>query len=369
MSKRTVAVINLEAIRHNVMQISEKVADKKLMAVVKADGYGHGGVRVANAVSDLVHSFAVATVQEGLELREAKIEQPILLLGIAPDEEIALCVERDISLTVSDFEMAKVISDEAVSLGKQAKIHLAVDTGMNRIGFSVDQKNISEIKKIQELPMTEIMGIFTHYAAADTRDKRLCIQQMELFDNFCDKLKDAGIKVGIRHVANSGFITDFDYGFHDMVRSGIIIYGLYPSDEVNKDTLHLMPALEWKSRVSMVKEVEAGSGISYGHTFIADKKMKIATISVGYGDGYPRLMSNCGRVLINGEYHNIVGRVCMDQVMVDVTDSNVQKGDEVVLIGKSGDKYISADEIANNAKTINYEIVCGIGKRVERIYI
>lgn len=364
MAKRVYAEVDLSAICHNVCQIRKKIEDKKLIAVIKADGYGHGSIETAKAIADKVDAFAVATKEEALEIKEAGIDKPILILAPIPKEDIKECLLKGVSLTVGDMNKAKEISEVSNAEKITAKLHLAVDTGMTRIGFMPTDESLNEIKEIANLPFVEIEGIFSHYATADEKDKEYSLIQTKRFMDFVKKVEELGIKP-MRHIANSAGLIEFEI-FGDAVRAGIVMYGLYPSSDVKKD-LDLRPAIEWKSRVSAVRKVEKGIPVSYGRTFVTDKEMTIATVSAGYGDGYPRMLSNIGRVLIKGKSYPIIGRVCMDQFMIDVTGGDVECEDEVILIGKSGDEYISAEEIASLTGTINYEIICNIGNRVPRI--
>ena len=272
------------------------------------------------------------------------------------------------TMFICDVTAAEKLSEVAADCGKRVGVHLKINTGMNRIGISCDDEGLEIAKKIASFENLDIKGVFSHYATADEADKTFCNLQCERFEQFCANLEANGINTGIRHICNSAGIMDTGKYF-DMVRPGIILYGLLPSDEVDKGSVSLKPALELKTHVSCVKKIAPGETVSYGRTYTAGAERIIATIPVGYADGYPRLLSNCGRVIIRGQYAPIVGRVCMDQFMVDVTDiDGVKPEDDVVLIGSDGECTISADEIAKLAHTINYEIVCGISKRVPRIY-
>jgi len=364
---RVCAYIHKDAIIHNFNEIKKKAA-AELMPVIKADGYGHGALTFANIFKDSVKYFAVATVEEALELRKNGIENRILILGIAFPELYEEAVRNSIILTVTSYDDAVKLSEEAKKAGKTALVHIAVDTGMSRIGFTPDEKGAEEVLKISELSNIEIDGAFTHFATADEEDGTFTHIQAERFKNFRQLLENQGVHINVYHQANSGTIMQYENLHRDMVRPGIILYGLYPSNEVDKTALDLRPVMELISHIAYVKTVHKGDTISYGRTFIADREMRIATIPVGYADGYPRLLSNRGRVIINGKYAPIVGRVCMDQFMVDVTDiENVSAGDKVTLIGKQGDLCVSADEIASLTQTINYEVVCDISKRVPRV--
>ncbi len=367
---RVEARINLDAICNNIDEVRRNINDNtKIMAVIKADGYGHGAVALATALKDKVDAYGIAIIEEGIELRLAGFEKPILILGFTPHQQYEDLLKYDISQTVFQYDMAKKLSDIAVSLGKKAKIHIKVDTGMTRIGFKDTGESIQIIKEISMLPNLIIEGLFTHFACADESDKTSVRKQLSRFLLFADKLEKEGIHIPVKHVSNSASIIDLPEANLDMVRSGIVTYGMYPSDEVNKNSLMLQPALTLKSNVVYVKEVEAGTGISYNSTYITDHDSVIATIPVGYADGYPRQLSSKGRVLIHGKSAPIVGRVCMDQFMVDVTNiPGVIEGDMVTLIGQDGDESISIEEVANLVGSFNYELVCDIGKRVPRVY-
>lgn len=368
---RTCAVVDLDTILENVRAICKKAGDgTKVMAVIKTDGYGHGAVPIAKYIRDEVDAFAVATVDEGIELREAGLNLPILILGYTMKAQYPKLLEYDIHQTVYTMEDAEALSRVAVAAGKKAKIHIALDTGMGRIGFMPEQENVEVVRQIRDLPGIELVGMFSHFATADETDKGYTSLQMERYDRFVEMLSAAGIEIPVKHICNSAGIMEFDHHRYDMVRAGIILYGLYPSNEVMKENLSLKPAMEWKAHVVHVKKVGPGHGISYGKTFVTTKEeTQIATVCVGYGDGYPRSLSNKGRVLIHGKSVPIIGRVCMDQFMVDVTGMDVKPEDEVTLIGRDGEEFISADEIASLTGTINYEIVCDFGKRVPRIYM
>ncbi len=370
--KRVYAQIDLDAICQNIQNVMQKVGtETKVMAVIKTDAYGHGAVSVARALESIgTHAFAVATAEEALELRAAGITVPILILGYIFPEDFPRLLKNDIMLTVFRYETAKEISACAEQLGICAQVHVKIDTGMGRIGFLPNTESLSEIEKIANLPSVSIDGIFTHFACADEADKTSCNRQKQKFLDFLQALEMRGIHISCRHMHNSAGIIEFSDGFLNMVRSGIMTYGLYPSEEVLKESFPLSPALQLKSHVSFVKTVSKGFTVSYGSTYTTDKeKTVIATIPVGYGDGYPRALSNAGRILVHGQYAPIIGRVCMDQFMADVTEiPNVQAGDSVTLIGTDGANRISVEEVAELAHSFNYEFCCGINKRVPRVY-
>ncbi len=368
---RIEADIYIDNIRANLEALKACVAeDMKLMAVIKADAYGHGAVCLSKALDDIACYYALAGVDEAVELRAAGCKKPLLILGYSDTSEFDDLIKYDIIPEMCDVSLCRTLSDMAVSAGKKAKIHITVDTGMSRIGFTCDKAGIDAVKEISLMEGIELDGIFTHYAKADEYDKTSARGQLEKFKWFIGELEKQGINIPVRHIANSAGIMEMDNTGFNMVRAGIAMYGLYPSEEVNRDAVKLTPAMELISRVVHVKEVKAGTGIGYGWTFTAPRDMKIATISAGYADGYPRSQSNIGKVIINGEYAPITGRVCMDQFMVDVTHiPDVKTGDKVILIGRSGDKEITVEEVAAPANSFNYELVCNVGRRVPRVYI
>lgn len=368
MTKRIVAEIDTEALKANARAICKKAQGRQMIAVIKADAYGHGAIEAAKALSGIAASFAVATTDEALELRRSGVTEDILILGGICAEEIALCIENGITMTVFDEATAAAIEQAARHCGKTAEIHIAADTGMGRIGFAVSETSRAPLRAIAAMEHVAVTGVFTHYAKADEADQTFTYEQNERFERFCTIMREEGLAAKVRHVANSAGIMNFSEPVGEAVRAGIILYGLLPSDEVDEGALSLRPALTWKSRVSFVKEIEAGMGVSYGLTYIARERRTVATVSAGYGDGYPRSLSGRGRVLIGGHSCPILGRVCMDQFVVDVTGLDVRVDDEVVLIGKSGDERITAEEIARLTGTISYEVVCNIGPRVPRIY-
>lgn len=339
------------------------------LAVVKADGYGHGDVAVAKAVAQKVTGYAVATLDEAVNLRENGVKKPILVLGYVDPYEFDILVSYEITATVFDVETAQLLADAARVQKKQAHCHIKVDTGMRRIGLEPDENGIAIVKQITALKELSADGIFTHFAASDETDKTSAEHQFKLFTDFTGRLEKEGIHFTYRHCANSAAVIDMPQVDLDMVRLGIAMYGMYPSDEVKKEKVELFPALDLKSHITMVKEIPAGEKVSYGGTFTTTRTTKLATVSVGYGDGYPRALSSKGYVLVRGQKAPIVGRVCMDQMMVDVTDiKNVTRADIVTLIGKDGDAEITVEEIAALAGTFNYEFVCDLGKRIPRSY-
>ncbi len=365
---RVTALISKEAIRHNFENIKKLVPDGvKIMPVIKADGYGHGADVFADILEDVSDYFAVAIIEEAVELRKHGVKIPIMLLGYTNPIYFETAIENDITVTILTFEDAQKMSNVAKKMGKTARIHIPVDTGMSRIGFTPDEKGADEVSKISSLDNILLEGVFTHFATSDEADREFTILQAKRFGEFKELLSLRGVKPLIFHCANSGAIMQHNDFSFDMVRAGIILYGLYPSDEVDKSFLDLIPVMELRSHIAFVKKIKKGDTVSYGRTFTAEKDMKIATVPVGYADGYPRLLSNKGRVIINGNYAPITGRVCMDQFMVDVSHiENVKAGDDVILIGQQNGLCVSADEIAKLTGTINYEVACNISKRVPR---
>ena len=368
---RCYAEISLEAIGHNIREVKKRLPEGvKLLGVVKANAYGHGAVPVASYLENQVDYFATATIEEAVELRENGISAPILILGYVSPSQYGDLVEYDITQTIDSYAQALALEKEAARQNRKAKAHLAVDTGMTRIGFQVTEHDADEAAKIADLPHIELEGMFTHFSCADQEDKTYCSMQMEKYDKMTALLAVRGVSIPLRHICNSAGIMEFDDHRFEMVRSGIITYGIYPSEEVKKERLDLIPALSWKSHVIHVKEVGPGIGVSYGATYVTEKPMtRIATVSAGYADGYPRALSNQGCVLIHGKKAPIIGRICMDQMMVDVTDiPDVQVEDVVTLVGTDGDETITIEEIANPAARFDYEMLCDISSRVTRVY-
>lgn len=368
--ERTYAQIDLGAIRHNILEERRRVGkDVKIMAIIKADAYGHGDIPVAETLNDLVDAYGVAIPEEALRLRKKGIGKMLLILGHTGREWFEDIIKNHISQTVYTFEMAKQLSQTAVELGEKVKIHIKIDTGMSRIGFMPVKDNIEVIRAVSELPGIEIEGIFTHFARADESTSEAAREPFEKYMIFTRELEDRGIQIPIKHTANSASIIQFPESWLDMVRSGITTYGLYPSEEVTKETLDLKPALQWKSVVSYVKRIHPGTSVGYGGTFTAKRETTVATVPVGYADGVRRDLSGKGRVLIRGQYAPMIGRICMDQFMVDVTDiEGVSEGDTVTLIGTDGANRISVEEVAGLSHSFNYEYVCGITDRVPRKY-
>jgi len=360
--------VDLDALTENFRNICQK-AGSPVMAVIKADGYGHGSVALAKALENQAAFFGVANISEALELRYAGIQLPILVLSRMPRAAFPQAVKYGIRPALFLYDDAAALSAEAQKQGKTAAFHIAVDTGMNRIGVPVTETAADTCVAMAQLPGLEAEGIFSHFATADTRDLTRTHAQMAKFDTFLTMLKHRGLEIPICHLNNSAGIMDFSAKYH-MARSGIILYGLYPSDEVDPAVLRLRPILSWVSHIAHLKAVPAGQEIGYGGTFTTDRPSRIATIPVGYADGYRRNLSNRFHVLIRGRKAPIVGRICMDQFMVDVTDiPDVCIEDAVTLIGVDGSECITAEDMAEALGTINYEITCGISRRVPRTYL
>lgn len=369
---RLAADIDLSAICENMEAMKQNIGkDSKIIGVIKADGYGHGALQIAKILRDKPYmwGFAVATGDEALRLRKDGITNPIIVIGAVFPEQFSELIKNEIRLTIYSGEQIPGLIESAKSVGKPIYAHLKIDTGMGRIGFNVNTDSAKKIKGLIESEWIETEGIFTHFARADETDKSFANRQHELFVKIIDDLNKEGISFKYHHCANSAGIIDGIGTEGELVRGGISVYGLYPSEEVNKENVRLKPALSLHSKIIFVKEVEPGTPISYGGTFVSDRKMKIATVPVGYGDGYPRGLSNKGYVLIHGKTANILGRVCMDQMMVDVSDiADVKFGDRVTLVGTDGDKSIAVEDLSELCGRFNYEFVCDLGKRIPRNY-
>lgn len=369
---RVYAEIDLDAVRYNFVSMKKNIKEgTKIMAVIKADAYGHGAIPIARLMEkeEYLWGFATATAQEALHLREVGIQKPILILGYVFEEYDEALIQQDIRPTIFQKDRALELSRKAQAMGKVLPIHLAVDTGMTRIGFADDETSVKDIKEITRFTGIKVEGLFTHFARADETDKTRTQKQFERYLSFSERLRQAGIEIPIHHCSNSAGIIDLPQANLDVVRAGISIYGIYPSQEVKKEAVPLKPVMQIKSHISFIKEVEAGVEISYGGTFTTKRKSRIATIPVGYADGYPRSLSGKGCVLIHGQRAPITGRVCMDQFMVDITDlQDVREHDEVTLLGRSGDAFLAVEELSDLSGRFPYEFVCDISARVPRIY-
>ena len=364
----TRVVVDMDILSSNMDAIREK-AGVPVMAVVKADAYGHGAVQVARLLQDKCAFFCVSSILEAMELRQAGLTKPILLLGYTPAEAYPTAIREGIRPTIYRMEDALALSQAAQAAQLPARFHFAVDTGMSRIGFQVTERDADTCAEIAGLPGLYAEGLFSHFATADCADLTRAKQQAERFAAFDEMLQKRGVNIPIRHLNNSAGLMNFKTPY-EMARSGIITYGMYPSDEVDQSLLSLRPALQWLSRVSHVKTLPAGREISYGGTYVTKADTVVATIPVGYADGYRRNLSGRFHVLIRGQKAPILGRICMDQMMVDVTAiPGVTVGDQVTLIGTDGGETITVEEIAARADSFNYEFVCGISRRVPRLYM
>ncbi len=368
---RVWAEIDLDAIGHNTSEIKKKLSKGTLlMGVVKANAYGHGVCQTAKVLlKNGANQLAVAFADEAVELRKAGFGVPVLVLGNSPESDIKKLIDFDIMPAVSDYSFADKLSMAAVASGKTAKVHIKLDTGMSRIGFLAEDYNtIDEILKISQLPGIEIEGLFSHLAVADEDADDYTQGQFKRFMAVVQSLEERGLKIPLKHICNSAGLIKFPEMHLDMVRAGIILYGIYPSTDFDKSTIDLLPAMTFKSRVSHIKMLDEGSTLSYGRTYTLSKKSKIATVSVGYADGFMRSLSNKAVVCVCGQETKQIGRICMDQCMIDATAvNNINVGDEVILFGGSG--KFSAENTAELIGTIGYELVCAVGRRVPRIYI
>lgn len=369
MNHRTYLKIDLNKLEHNFNCVRNKLpSDVKILGVIKANAYGHGAVEIGKFLDDKCDFFGVACIEEAVELKKAEIKTPILILGRVFPFDIETAVKYDVRIPIFSYEDAVVLSNEAVKQGKNVPFHFCIDTGMSRIGFQVSEESADICKSITKLPNIFAEGLFSHFATADENDLSKAVEQRNKYKKFCKMLSDREVEIPIKHLNNSAGIMNFDEYF-DMCRMGIITYGLYPSDEVDKGILDLEPIMSWHAKISHVKELEPNREISYGGTFKTDKVTKVATVPVGYADGFPRCLSNKGRVIINGKYAKILGRVCMDQFMVDVSDIECDINDEVVLFGTQKNVHISLEELSNSAYSFNYELPCRIPLRVNRVYV
>jgi alanine racemase len=364
------AEINLDNFRHNFREVKRLTQGKKIFGVIKADGYGHGAVELARILDEEnADYFAVAVLKEALDLRKNGFKTPILVLGFTPPNFAKEIVENDITQTVFSFASAQAISNEAIRQNKTAKIHIKVDTGMGRVGYPAEDIAVSEIKRISKLDNIYVEGIFSHFATSDEVDKYFAYRQLEKFEQMIYKLLREGIEFEIKHLCNSGAIIDMPEAYFDAVRPGIMLYGYYPSHEVKKERLTLKPVMTLKANIAHIKEVPDNTSIGYGRTFYTNRVSKIATLPLGYADGFSRLLFRKAKVIVNGVPCSVVGRICMDQCMIDVTEcSNVEIGDEVTLIGDSNGISNNVDVIAKHLGTISNEVLCMISKRVPRVY-
>lgn len=365
------AEINLDRIAHNMKEVVKISASKEIIAVIKADAYGHGALEVAPVLIESgATRLAVAVVTEALELRRAVKNAPIMILGYTPVSYVEEIVNNDIEVTAYDYDYVRQLSREADKYNKKVKIHIAVDTGMGRIGFLPTESSVEDVYKISKLPNIIIESVFSHFSSADEKDKEYTIYQFEKFNWFCKEIEAAGVKYNFRHIANSGAIIDLPQTHLDAVRPGIALYGYYPSKEVDVTKIDLKPAMSLKASIINLKRVPAGEYISYGRAYKTSRESVIATLPIGYADGYTRLLFSKGKVIVRGKFAPIVGKICMDMCMIDVTDiEGVELGDEVIIMGEENNIKYDADDIANNIGTINYEVLCSISKRVPRVFI
>ena len=369
---RVYAEINLDAVSHNIAQIEQRIGkDTKIMGVIKADGYGHGAVPIGKELERMesLWGYAVATAEEAEILRRNGLKKPILVLGAVFPEKYGILARNEIRPTVYSMKQAGELERFAEKWGCVLKVHLKIDTGLSRLGFQVTEEAAEELAQIARMPHIIAEGIFTHFAMADARDKTMAKEQMRQFQKMKEMMSRRGISIPISHCANSAAMIDLPESGMSLVRAGISLYGMWPSGEVRKENLDLQPALSLKSRIVFLKELEPGRTISYGATYETKKRQRIATIPVGYADGYPRSLSNRGYVLIHGKPAPVCGRICMDQFMADVTDiPEAEEGDEVTLVGKDGAREISMEEIGDLSGRFNYEFACDLGKRIPRVY-
>lgn len=371
---RVYAQIDLDAIGHNLEEISQRTGPRaKVLAVVKCDGYGHGSVPVARAIEkmDMVGGFATATAEEALELRQANVKKPILILGHTFPYAYEDLIRQRVRLTVFREDTLESLEEAARRVGSKALVHVKVDTGMGRIGIQPVEENVDFLRRIVTSEYLQLEGVFTHFARADERELSYTRYQLESFNRFLALAQARlGLRIPCRHAANSAGILRVEEAHLDMVRAGIILYGLHPSEEMAGEADWLRPALSLHSHLVFVKEVSPGQSISYGGTFMAEKRIRVGTVPVGYGDGYPRSLSGRGYVLIRGKRAPILGRVCMDQFMVDLSElPEAAEGEPVVLIGRDGQEEITAGELGTLSGRFNYELMCDISPRVPRVYL
>lgn len=366
---RCFVAVDLGAIDDNLAQVQRRMAPGvKTMAVVKANAYGHGSVRVARHIEQKVDYFAVAGMEEALELRAGGITKPVLILSYTDPVCYNDLIDNNIAATIYNEEEAKRLSAVAVSKGKKVTVHTAIDTGMGRIGFAPTEGAADAVARMAQLPGIVLEGVFSHYACADSADKTHKNRQTALFDGFVAMLEQRGVNIPLKHICNTAGTMEPDKQY-DMCRLGIALYGLYPSEEMDRDAVKLRPAMEVVSHVVHVKDVPEGFQIGYGHIYTAPADRTIATVSIGYADGYNRCFTGVGYVLIRGKRAPVVGKVCMDLIMVDVTDiEDVQTGDEAVILGRSGDAVITAEELGEMSHSFNYEVICNYMSRMPRIY-
>lgn len=367
------AEINLSNLDYNIKQIKNKIGDREMIGVIKADAYGHGSVKVAEVLrANGCKAFAIATLQEAITLREAGAKEEIIMLGLTPDMYAETVVKYDITPVVCSSQNASALAAEAKKAGKTVNALIAVDTGMGRIGYLADDpvSAVADIKKIAAMENFKLQGIFSHMSTADSFDKTYSHGQEAKFNKFYEALVAAGIDVPFRTLANSASVMELPSVYFDACRPGIILYGCYPSDEVDINELSIKPVMSVKANIVHLKDVPADFSVGYGRRFVSKRPSRIATIALGYADGYPRPYSQNAKVIINGTVAPIAGNICMDQCMIDVTDvPDVKLGDEVIVMGSDGVHSITADYIAKATGTINYEICCAFGQRLPKVYV
>lgn len=365
------AEIDLDKIEYNIKNIKKLAGDKEVVGVIKADAYGHGAIDIAPILlKNGVSRLAVATLTEAMELRRENINAPIIILGYTPTDFAEDLIKYDIEQTIYTLDDAKKLSSIAEKLNEKVKVHIALDTGMGRIGFLPNEESIEDIIKIDKLNGIDIVGLFTHFSTADEKDKEYTKKQYKILEAFCYELENKGVNIPFKHAANSATIMDLPDMYLDGVRAGIVLYGYYPSNDVNKEALKIKPAMTLKAKIAHIKTLEKGAFVSYGRTYEVNETTRVATIPIGYADGYLRALSNKGKVIVNGNLAPVIGRVCMDQLMIDITHiDKVNVDDEVILLGEWDNIKYNADNMANDVGTINYEIICMIKGRVPRVYI
>ncbi|MBN4069294.1 MAG: alanine racemase [Alkaliphilus sp.] len=371
MLRPTRAEINLDYLKHNIKEVKKAVKKNTIVcAVLKADGYGHGAVEIAKTLLDNgADRFAVAILSEAIQLRKAGLDVPILVLGYTPDEQVGLILDYNLTQTVYSLDQARYFSKVAGTMKRIMQIHVIVDTGMSRLGFQATEEELTVVKEVFKLDNIYVEGMYTHFAVADIKDKTFTYQQYNQFINFTNELEKEGFNIEIKHVSNSAAIIDIPEMNLDMVRAGIMLYGLYPSKEVNQEKIILKPVMTLKTKVAHSKKLPAGRGVSYGLIYKTKEESNIVTLPIGYADGFTRMLTNKAEVTIKGEKLPVIGKICMDQSMVDATGIEVIRGDEVIIFGEDEKKVNTVDTLALKLGTINYEIVCMVGRRVPRVYI
>nr|WP_025776310.1 alanine racemase [Clostridium botulinum] len=364
------AEIDLDNLQHNLKQIKKICGNKEIIGVIKANAYGHGAMEIApTLLENGVSRLAVAVLSEAMELRMSGVKEPIMILGYTPWALGDMLLDNDIEQSVYSYNDALELSKIAVLKRKILKIHIVVDTGMGRIGFLPTKESVEDVYKISKLPNIEIEGVFSHFSSADESDKDYTLYQMNKYNAFINKLEEKNIQVPIKHIANSAAIIDLENTHLDAVRAGIIMYGYYPSNYVLRNNINLKPVMSLKTSIVHIKKVSSAEYISYGRTFKTKRESIIATLPIGYADGYNRLLSNKGKVIVNGKLAPVIGRVCMDQCMIDVTFiENLKVGDVVTIMGEENGVSYTAEDIASQIGTISYEVICNVNKRVPRVY-